>query len=175
MLGPFDASNIHAILKTVNKTTALYDSMKPDSKVVNPAYPVTSPDHILVQGVLASGAVASFAFRKPPSTAVDDVGFRWLITGTKGEIEVTVPEMNWQFADPRMKLRIKKVGEETAREVDYVAGQEDERTAGQIHVALNTARSYDAFAKGDETRFATFESALATHELLQRIVESAGW
>lgn len=74
-----------------------------------------------------------------------------------------------------MKLRIKKVGEETAREVDYVAGQEDERTAGQIHVALNTARSYDAFAKGDEARFATFESALATHELLQRIVESAGW
>jgi hypothetical protein len=110
--------------------------MKPDSKVVNPAYPVTSPDHILVQGVLASGAVASFAFRKPPSTAVDDVGFRWLITGTKGEIEVTVPEMNWQFADPRMKLRIKKVGEETAREVDYVA---DRRMSGRR--ARYTSRS----------------------------------
>ena len=54
-------------------------------------HPKTAPDHILVQGELANGALASISFRKARKP-VDALGLRWLITGTKGELEVTFPE-----------------------------------------------------------------------------------
>ena len=167
-MGDFD--DLQGILKTNNKTVAIVNSK---GEVVNPTYPKTSPEHILVQGTLSSGAVASIAYRKPVS-AVDSIGIRWLITGTKGEIEVTTKETQWQMADPSMKLRV-KLGEGETREVDYKEDDADARFSSLDVVALNTARSYAAFAKGDETRYATFESALKTHRLLDRIAKSAGW
>ncbi len=168
VLGDFD--DLHAILKTFNKTVAIRNMA---GDVVNPAYERTSPDHILVQGTLSSGAVASIIFRKPKS-AVDGVGFRWIITGTKGEIEITTKEaMTWQMADPSMKLRVKVGSESEAREVDY-KGEADDRLSALEPVALNTARSYVAFAEDDQSRYATFASALKTHKLLERIAKSAG-
>lgn len=166
VLGEFD--DLQAILKTFTKTVPIFNRA---GEVVNSAYPRTSPDHILVQGTLSSGAVASIIFRKPKS-AVDNTGFRWIITGTKGEIEVTTKETQWQMADPDMKLRVKIGKESEAREVDY-KGDADDGLSSLDPVALNTARSYVAFAEDDRTRYATFESALQTHRLLDRIAESA--
>jgi predicted dehydrogenase len=166
VLGDFD--DLQAILKTFAKTVPIFNTA---GEVVNPAYPRTSPDHILVQGTLSSGAVASIIFRKPKS-AVDNIGFRWIITGTGGEIEVTTKETQWQMADPSMKLRVKIGKESEAREVDYT-GDADDQLSRLDHIALNTARSYVAFAENDQTRYATFESALKTHRLLDRIVKSA--
>jgi predicted dehydrogenase len=144
-------------------------------ELVNPAHPKSSPDHMLVQGILSSRAVASIIFRKPLS-AVDNVGIRWLITGTKGEIEITTPEQQWQMAHPDMKLRVKIGNESDAREVDYRSGAAaDDRLSGLDHVALNTAYTYAAFAENDQTRYATFESALKTHRLLERILANAKW
>jgi predicted dehydrogenase len=168
VLGGFE--DLHGILKTYGKTVPVFNTK---GEVVDAAYPRTSPDHILVQGTLSSGAVASITFRKPLS-AVDNTGFRWLITGTKGEIEVTTKETMWQMADPSMKLRVKVGREDDAREVDY-KDDVDDRFSSLDVVALNTARLYAAFAKGDDLHYATFESALETHRLLQRIAESAGW
>ncbi|OIW26690.1 oxidoreductase family protein [Coniochaeta ligniaria NRRL 30616] len=166
VLGDFD--DLQAILKTFTKAVPIFNTA---GEVVNPAYPRTSPDHILVQGTLSSGAVASIIFRKPKS-AVDNTGFRWIITGTKGEMEITTKETSWQMADPDMKLRV-KVGTETeARDVDY-KGHADDGLSNLEPVALNTARSYVAFAEDDRTRYATFESALKTHRLLDRIAETA--
>lgn len=155
VLGDFD--DLQAILKTFNKAVPIFNTA---GEVVNPAYTRTSPDHILVQGTLTSGAVASIIFRKPPS-AVDDTGVRWIITGTKGEIEVTTrEEAQWQMADPDMKLRVKVGKESEAREVDYKGDAEDRFKLSDLQpIALNTARSYVAFAEDDQTRYATFESA----------------
>ena len=168
ILGDFE--DVHGILKSFNKTIPVFNNK---GELVNPAYPKTAPDHILVQGTLTSGAVASIIFRKPKA-AVDDIGFRWIITGTKGEIEVTTKETHWQMADPSFKLRVKVGKEPEAREVDF-KDDADARFSGLEAIALNTARSYAAFAEGDESRYATFESALKTHRLLNRIAESAQW
>lgn len=168
VLGEFD--ELHSILKTVNKTVPILNTA---GEVVNPGYQRTSPDHFLVQGTLSNGAVASLIFRKPPS-AVDDIGVRWIISGTKGEIEVTTKEAQWQMADPGMKLRVKIGKDGEAHEVDY-KGDVDDRLSSLDSVALNTARSYVAFAENDQTRYATFESALKTHRLLERVAESAKW
>lgn len=166
VLGDFD--DLHAILKTYVKTVPILNS---SGKIVNPAAPKNTPDHILVQGTLTSGAVASIIFRKPKS-AVDNIGVRWLITGTEGEIEITTKEVHWQMADPDMTLRVKVGKEGEASEVDYKGDGKDE-TSKVDSLALNTARSYVAFAGDDQTRYATFESALKTHRLLERILESA--
>ncbi|KAB5536304.1 putative oxidoreductase [Coniochaeta sp. 2T2.1] len=168
VLGDFD--DVHGILKSFNKTTAIFNNK---GELIDPAYPRTTPDHILVQGTLNSGAVASIIFRKPKA-AVDNVGFRWIITGTKGEIEVTTKETQWQMADPSFKLRVKVGKEPEAREVDYT-DDGDARLSGLEAIALNTARSYAAFVEKDESRYATFESATKTQRLLNRIAESAGW
>lgn len=168
VLGDFD--ELQAILKTFNKAVPIFNT---NGEVVNPSYTRTSPDHILVQGTLTSGAVASIIFRKPPS-AVDDTGVRWIITGTKGEIEVTTRETQWQMADPDMNLRVKVGKESEAREVDYKGNADDQFKLSDLDsIALNTARSYVAFAEDDQTRYATFESALGTHRLLDRIAKSA--
>jgi hypothetical protein len=66
----------------------------------------TAPDHVLVQGILESGALASISFRTVAST-VDNVGIRWLISGAEGEIEVTTPQMSWQIRSPGWNLKIK--------------------------------------------------------------------
>jgi predicted dehydrogenase len=159
---------VQGILKSSRNTVSVLNAK---GEVVNPAHPKTAPDVILVQGTLSSGAVASIAFRKP-TEAVDNVGFRWLITGTEGEIEVTSAQAQWQMADPSFKLRVKVGKGVEAREVDFRAGG-DARLSALLPRAINTARSYAAFAKGDETRYATFESALKTKKLLDRILESA--
>ncbi len=72
-------------------------------ETVGPAFRKTSPDRILVQGVLESGATASLVFRKP-TASVDEVGFRWVITGTHGEIEATAPDYHFQMDHPDRKL-----------------------------------------------------------------------
>lgn len=141
-------------------------------EVLDPAYPKTTPDHIFVQGKLESGAMASIAVRNAKAS-VDGVGVRWIITGTEGEIEVTMPENHWQFADANKALRL-KIGREEAKNVDVLT-KDDKLPEKVASLGLNTARQYQGFAKGDTETCATFESALKTHRLLDRILKDAGW
>ncbi|KAI0451561.1 oxidoreductase [Xylaria acuta] len=168
-----DFTEVQAILK---KTISEVPIFSPEGVLVNPSYPKTSPDQVLVQGVLESDAVASIQVRKG-KIEVDDVSFRWLISGTEGEIEVIVPRAgfssNWQFGEPKRTLRL-KIGDSEAHNVDYLANDEFE---GKVPgPAANVARQYRAFAKGDtKEAVATFKSALKTQRLLDRILRAAGW
>jgi predicted dehydrogenase len=136
-----------------------------------PEYPKNTPDHILVQGVLKdSGAVASICSRDIMHT-VDGIGLRWLITGTKGEIEVTAPEGQWQISNPERKLLL-KIGENEAVEVPYVNNADK----GYLErLSINVAGVYDAFLKDDQSHYATFDSALKTHVLLNDILKGSGF
>lgn len=140
--------------------------------MVNPAYPKTAPDHVFIQGTLENDAIASITFRKAKSAA-DNVGFRWYITGTKGEIVITTEEGVWQGGKPSersIKLKIGKEGE--AEEIDFMI--DDISPAGKVPFpGTNTARIYENFAKDEEV--VTFEDALKVHHLLERIAKSAGW
>ncbi|KAJ6145561.1 hypothetical protein N7470_009456 [Penicillium chermesinum] len=137
-------------------------------KVVQENYPRTAPDHLLVQGTLENGALASISVRATEE-AVDDVGFCWVITGTKGELELTRPPGSWQTGPPEGTLRL-RVGKNAAEAIDFsTIHSSDVATTEEP----NMAAVYDAFAKGQDDRFSTFESSLRVHKLLDRIVQAS--
>ncbi|GKT91178.1 oxidoreductase family protein [Colletotrichum tofieldiae] len=135
--------------------------------------PKTSPDHILVQGKLQSGVAASLNFRTT-SASVDNIGARWIISGTKGEIEASWgPGLMWQAHDPSKKIKVKLcTGEE--REVE-LKRPDAPAVANVSDLGLNTALILDAFDKGNSSRFADFESALKNHRLLEEILQRSGY
>ncbi|KAL7920988.1 oxidoreductase [Trichoderma austrokoningii] len=161
-----DLSHIQSIFKTGYKTVQLTG---PDNTIVDPAYVKTSPDQILVQGVTSSGAVASIAFRKPRHHG-DEHDLRWYISGTEGEIMVTSPA-TWSIADKGAEIRI-RTGDGPFEVVDF---QSLRLPAAESlsPMAANVHSMYDAFAKGDTTRYATFESAANTHRILDEIKKAA--
>ncbi len=131
-------------------------------------HPKTAPDHILVQGVLESGALASLSFRTVPA-AVDEVGIHWLISGTDGEIEVTTPQMPWQLRSPGWTLKIKN-GAEEAKDVEFSIPNENHPGS---FLGINTARLYEAYANKETEKYADFEDGLATHCALQKIIQAS--
>lgn len=139
---------------------------------MNPGYPKTAPEHVFLQGTLENDAIASITFRKAKSAA-DEVGFRWYITGSEGEIVITTEEGSWQMGDPNKRSIKLKIGKNDAEEVDFTTG-ENSPASKVAFPATNTARQYEDFANGSD-EVVTFESALRTHRLLDRIVKSAGW
>lgn len=90
VLGNISTSN--SILQVVDKEATM-ESTKDGSHY---QFARTSPDEIFVQGKLESGAVAAINFRRIPfgNKTVDNVGVRWVITGTEGEIELTTQEIS---------------------------------------------------------------------------------
>jgi predicted dehydrogenase len=160
-LGPFDT--LSSILKTEYKTINV---LSPTGEVVSPNRPKTIPDHVLVQGTLSSGAVASLIYRTipDPDQAIDGVGIRWLITGEEGGIELCTPAGHWQIAGEGMVLKA-RLGK--GKEVEVI---EFEETGGE---GGNTGRQYEAFLKGEREKFPDFGDAAETHRLLERIVEGA--
>ncbi|UNI24767.1 transcription regulator gal80 [Purpureocillium takamizusanense] len=159
-------TDTQAILKTQYKTSQLVGS---DGQLLNRTVQKTAPDHILVQGITEGGAVASIAFRKPKGP-VDDTGIRWIITGTEGEASI-VGDGWWQMMDKELKLQV-KVGTEPTQTIDF-----DSYRVPAVEkvspLAANVASLYDGFAKGDTTKYATFESAARTHRILERIKKAA--
>ncbi|KAF9880787.1 oxidoreductase family protein [Colletotrichum karsti] len=167
IVGAFQTDTISSILKTDVDEVAIYSSDR--TSIVKPSHPKTAPDHILVQGLLKNGAPAMINFRTAAST-VDDVGIRWVITGSKGEIETTTPSFSWQAYAPARKLKIKSLGGEV-REVDL---DEDLGVAADVgQRGVNTALILDAFAKGRQDCYADFEAALQNHRLLEHILKKS--
>ncbi|VUC30150.1 unnamed protein product [Clonostachys rosea] len=132
------------------------------------------PDHVLVQGKLKSGAMASIAYRWANlNEAVDDVGVRWIITGRNGEIEITTDQSHWQMNSPNRKLRLKLKGAPT-KEIDF-SSPEPDFIKHIPQIGKNTGRILEAYARGNQADYADFESALETHKLLDEIVQKSGF
>lgn len=161
-----DIPDPQAILKTQFPTVKLVNSK---GEVTNSEYPKTSPDHIFVQGITEQGIVSSIALHRSKGP-VDDTDMRWIISGTEGEIAVTGPDL-WQISDQGFKLQV-RIGGEAAEFADIDALR-PEAAAKVGGVGANVASMYDAFAKGDKSSYATFESAAKTHRLLDRIRKAA--
>ncbi|OHW93792.1 oxidoreductase family protein [Colletotrichum incanum] len=171
VVGDFDFNTLSSILKNDVTEGPLHTADR--TKVIDPAYPKSSPDHILVQGKLQSGAIASLNFRTT-GVSVDNIRGRWIISGTKGEIEASWgPGIMWQGHDPGKKLKVKlATGEE--REIE-LKKSDAPAVANVSDLGLNTALILDAFAKGDGSRYADFESALKNHRLLEEILQKSGY
>lgn len=98
------------------------------------------------------------------------MGLRWLITGTGGEIEVTIPEDHLQMGhkERTIRLRVKDGDVETIT----FEKNEPEHVQKVPYPGTNSARVYEEFSNGTEG-FADFEAALKTHKLLERIARDA--
>lgn len=139
-------------------------------QIVDPAYHKTAPDHMFVQGVLESGAIASVNYHRPGQLIGKNL--RWLISGTEGEIEFTV-DGQLQMGSSQREIRIKTAqDQEGSRVVEWEAATpahvESVQSPGQ-----NTAYLFEAFARGNKD-VPNFEDAVRLHKLLDRISKDAG-
>ena len=167
-----DFATVQSVYKTQAKTTTLLDATFQPSK---PGYKVTAPDTMLLQGVLKSGAAATINLRAA-GAPVDGKGFRWIISGTEGEIEFTSSVGFIQTSPPDATIRVRKWSDEAAREVDWNAANRDPSFIGVLDgPAQNLARAYEAFARGAGGAYATFETGLEVHRLLAQATKEAVW
>jgi hypothetical protein len=172
ILGDFNTESLSSILKA--DVTELEIRTSDLKTVVHPSWPKTAPDHILVQGTLAKGNVpASISFHisgKP----TEDSGLRWVITGTKGEVEITSGKDQWQIASSDKKLRVRLYESGEVRDIDFNS-VEHGIASGIPDSAVNTALILDAFARGDTSGFTDFAGALKQHRLLDEILKKSGY
>ena len=85
---------------------------------------------------------------------IDDVGIRWIISGTRGEIPIAGPEW-WQTLDKEPQLQV-KAGNQPAQMMNFDSYR------------VPAAKKVAPFAAN-----VTFESADKTHRLPERIRKSA--
>ncbi|KAL7805681.1 hypothetical protein V8C44DRAFT_352019 [Trichoderma aethiopicum] len=166
VLGDFET--VKASLSKQYPIMKLFDMS--NGQITNPAVPRTAPDHIFVQGVLQSGAVASINYHRPG--ALLGKNFRWLISGTEGEIEFTV-DGYLQIGNSEREIRIKTVHEPSEVRVVEWKGEMPKHVESVPFPGQNTALVWEAFASGEEG-VADFEDGLRVHRLLDRIAREAG-
>ncbi|KAK7428422.1 transcription regulator gal80 [Neonectria magnoliae] len=120
--------------------------------------------------VLESGAVASLSVRKAkkPTNAL---GLRRLITGTEGEIEVTIPDDNLQMGHAGCAIRLRTDKEEVAQTIRFDE-EEPAHVAAVPIPGANMVRVYEAFAISTDV-YVDFESFLDTHKLLDDILQAS--
>ncbi|UKZ78370.1 hypothetical protein TrVFT333_006107 [Trichoderma virens FT-333] len=140
-------------------------------QIVDPAYPKSTPDHMFVQGVLENGALASVNYHRPGHLIGKNL--QWIISGTEGEIELTV-NGSLQMGHTEREIRIKTAKEEKEpRIVDWQVS-----TPAHVEVVQfpgqNTARLFEDYARGDKD-VADFEDGIKLHRLLDRIAKDAGY
>lgn len=85
-----------------------------------------------------------------------------------------MPECHWQMGSPQSTFKIKIGKSELAEDISFHTTLPSE-VAAVSFPGTNTAGTYEAFVKNDTRRYATFESALKTHRLLHRILDSSGF
>jgi predicted dehydrogenase len=140
-------------------------------QIVDPAYPKSAPDHMFVQGILDSGAIASVNYYRTPHKVGKNV--RWIISGTEGEIEFTIDGGQLQMGSGEREIRIRTAQDEKeARVVAWGEGT-PAHVEGVSFPGQNTAYLFDAFAQ-DRKDVPDFEDALKLHKLLDRITKEAG-
>lgn len=176
MLGGFSSvvgefADLQSVYKTQTKTTTLLDDTFQPSK---PGYKITSPDHWLIQGVLKSGATASINLRTAPAP-VDNVGFRWTISGTQGEIQVATQPGFIQGGLNGATINLKKRGEEAATVVEWADADPEQVSRVQGQSGQSIARAYAAIAEERTADYATFETGLAVHRAMDRATKGAMW
>jgi predicted dehydrogenase len=167
-LGDFEKTNTvlinnHPSIPLLSMTTG---------EVVNPSAPKNTPDTILTNGKLQSGAAASVTVRKT-TKPVDELGLRWLISGTKGEIEVTMKEAHLQQAPPGRRIRLRK-GKDEVEVFEFDKVEEPGYISNVAQTGINTARLYEDIATGKDG-FADFEQACRLHRLLHKMVKESGY
>ena len=156
VLGDFD--EVSALLATRRRQARALDT--------GAIVPMTAPDQVLVNGVLASGAPISIHYRGGAPRGTD--GFVWEINGTAGDIRVIAPDGNPQMAP--LSIHGGRGDERALRPletpIEYRAGAPCDAVTG------NVARIYARMAaelRGGARSAPSFADALELHRLIAAI------
>lgn len=128
--------------------------------------PMSSPDQVLINGVLASGAPISIHYRGGAPRG--GVGFEWYIQGTDGDIRVTAASGHTQVV--QLSLEGARAEERTLHPLAIPTGSQAGWPADVI--VGNVARMYARLAADLEngTRTApNFDDAVELHRLIAAI------
>ena len=132
----------------------------------------TTPDQVLVQGVLESGAAFSIHYRGGLSRAAG-TNLLWEINGTEGDIQVTGASGHAQLE----QLTVLGARGEATELTELMPPAEAYAGWPDNPVARNVARMYALVARDirEGTRLAPgFGDAVALHDVLEAIERSAG-
>ncbi|KAI9847481.1 MAG: transcription regulator gal80 [Sclerophora amabilis] len=162
ILGEF--SSLNATL--INQVPTV-DIINDEGKIIKSRISKDTPDQIMLQGILPNDV--AFSLHHRTSTALDGKPVRWLISGTDGEIEITCPMPMWQMTAPGTTVRVCKAD----GEVEEVSLEVDDEISKLPWIGHNTARIYEAFAKGETEKHATFEDAVVRHRLIDVMWKNA--
>ncbi|KAI1263642.1 NAD(P)-binding protein [Xylariaceae sp. FL1019] len=162
-------ATIQSVFKNQVKNTQTVDSQ---GNVIDPDFKVTSPEQMLIQGILKSGAAANFSIRTT-ATAAEQASYRWVITGTEGEVVYTADAGTFQTPPPNQKIHLKK-GDADIEQVDFSRKEGDyiDQTA---MLGLNVQRLYDAYAKHEDDALSTIEQTLETEKQMLELKKNAIW
>ena len=159
---------VQSALGEIAAVSAVLASRRPTALVLESGerLPVTSPDEVLVSGVLAGGAPLSIHYTG--GAARDEQGMRWEIHGSEGEIRVTAPSGHAQMVP--LSLSGSRGGDKIFHPLEvpqsYRSGWPEDSAVGSV------ARLYAAMARDlrDGGRSApTFEDAVALHRVIAAI------
>ena len=163
-----DFQEVQSVFKTTKKTIPIVNEKL---EVVDPAYKVTSPDQVTMQGVLENGAIASLSLRSSANPAAD-VSLRWIIGGSEGEIDLAAPVGYVQMLGPGAKVLLRK-WKGDVEEIDVATTSEPAHVSALPDYVKGIARVYEAYATNDQDGFASLRDGLKTQKVLQRIIDGA--
>ena len=125
------------------------------------------PDHIMLQGILTSGAPMSVNFRRGQPFK-GDAGFTWNIIGEKGEIKVTNSGPTLQVSDADVKIQVYGFASDEVEDVSW-----ENPFAHLPMQARNVASLYEAFASGGQVPYPGFGDAVLRHKQLEAVFKSS--
>jgi predicted dehydrogenase len=128
---------------------------------------MTSPDQLIVAGLLESGAPISVHYRGGEQRST---GLRWELNGTEGDLLVTGPNGHGQMI--ALELFGGKGEAKTVEKIEVPAGRFDDQYPHVVNVAL----MYEALARDlrEGTRHAPdFDDAIRTHRLIEAVERAA--
>lgn len=126
-----------------------------------------TPDQILLQGRLQSGALLSYHLRGGEPFP-GQPGVVWAIYGEKGEIRVTNPMAMLDMVHDGVSIKLHRFGEKEPQDVEL---PKDE-LADLAHPCQNVGRIYEAYAKGvegGEDGYPNWKKAIARHEFMEEM------
>lgn len=124
-------------------------------------------DHVMLQGILSSGAPLSVTFRRgAPSKGTP--GFSWSIYGEKGEISITAAGPALQANDDETKIVVHEFDKEDLEIIEW-----DRSFKDLPQPARNVAAMYEAFVDRDTLNYPDFSHAVLRHRHIEEVFKSA--
>ncbi|KAI9044670.1 Gfo/Idh/MocA family protein [Aspergillus affinis] len=137
--------------------------IKADGSILEEAAKKTAPDHIIIQGMLESGAVFSATVRGG-APFKGSPGLVWSIYGEKGEIRILGPSAFIEVVSTT-SIELHNFDTDVVEQIELKRGAFDEFSP----MTRNVARVYEAIAAGDKSRLCDFEGAVKRHEFIEEV------